>query len=53
MDKEKVISEILKAIESVRYGYVRIIIQNSKVVQVEKTEKTRFGLSKKEVVDNK
>jgi len=50
MDKEKLVGEILKSIESIRYGYVQIIIQDSKVVQIEKTEKTRFdSLSKKEV----
>lgn len=42
MDKENVISEILKSIGSIRYGYVQIVIQDSKVVQIDKTEKIRL-----------
>ncbi|MBI4383316.1 MAG: YezD family protein [Nitrospinae bacterium] len=33
---------IFEAIKSVRYGAVEIIIQNSKVVQIEIKEKVRF-----------
>ncbi len=40
--ERKLLSEILKAIKSIRYGYVQIIVQDSKVVQVDKTEKIRF-----------
>ncbi len=40
--EKKLVSEILKAIKSIRYGYVQIIVQDSKVVQIDKTEKIRF-----------
>ncbi len=40
--EKKLLSEILKAIKSIRYGYVQIIVQDSKVVQIDKTEKIRF-----------
>ncbi len=36
------LDEIVKALKSVRYGCVQIIIQDSKVVQIERTEKIRF-----------
>jgi hypothetical protein len=34
--------EILKALRTIRYGSVAITIHDSKVVQVERTEKVRF-----------
>lgn len=34
--------EILKALRTIRYGSVEITIHDSKVVQVERTEKVRF-----------
>ena len=40
--EKKFLSEILKAIKSIRYGYVQIIVQDSKVVQIDKTEKIRL-----------
>ena len=47
--EKKLLLQILKAVRSIRYGYVQIIVQDSKVVQIDKTEKIRFdkeGLSK-------
>lgn len=47
--EKKLILQILKALKSIRYGCVQIYIQDSKVVQIDKTEKIRFdkeGLSK-------
>ena len=41
-EDEKLLLQILKAIKSIRYGYVQIIVQDSKVVQIDKTEKIRF-----------
>ncbi|HEX2998979.1 MAG TPA: YezD family protein [Armatimonadota bacterium] len=35
-------AEILAAIQTVRFGTVRIIIQDGRVVQIEKTEKVRL-----------
>lgn len=39
---KKLLLEILKALKSIRHGYVQIIVQDSKVVQIDKTEKIRF-----------
>jgi hypothetical protein len=41
-EDERLLFQILKAIKSIRYGYVQIIVQDSKVVQIDKTEKVRF-----------
>ncbi len=41
-EDEKLLFQILKAIKSIRYGYVQIIVQDSKIVQIDKTEKIRF-----------
>lgn len=38
-----IIDEILKAITQVRHGEVTIIIQDSKVIQINKVEKRRFA----------
>jgi hypothetical protein len=35
--------QILKAVQSVRHGQVQIIIQDSRVVQIDKTEKLRLA----------
>lgn len=34
--------EILRSIKSVNYGSVEIVIQNSRIVQIERKEKFRF-----------
>ena len=41
-DTSELIRQILAAIQSVRYGQVQIIIQDSRVVQIDKTEKLRL-----------
>ncbi len=38
-----ILLRILEAIKSIRYGSVQITIQDSKVVQIDKTEKVRTG----------
>jgi hypothetical protein len=45
-EEQKLVQEILTAIKSVRYGSVEIIIQNSKVVQIDRTDKLRFDAHK-------
>ncbi len=40
--EKELLSQILKALRSIRYGYVQIIIQDSKIVQIDKTEKIRL-----------
>jgi hypothetical protein len=34
---------IIEAIRSVRFGHVQIIIQDSRIVQIDKTEKVRLA----------
>jgi len=41
-DSRLVEQHILEAIRSLKYGAVEILIHDSRVVQIEKTEKTRF-----------
>jgi hypothetical protein len=42
-DLEHVLEEIERAIRGVNYGSVEVIIQNSRVVQIERKEKFRFS----------
>jgi hypothetical protein len=37
-----IVRQIIEAIRSVRFGQVQIIIQDSRVVQIDKTEKVRL-----------
>ena len=37
------VEEILQAVASVRYGVVQLIIQDGRVVQIDKTEKIRLA----------
>lgn len=39
---DAVMKEITEALNSLKYGHVMITVHNSKIVQIEKTEKTRF-----------
>ena len=39
---DEIVRQILKAIASVRFGQVQIIIQDSRVVQIDTTEKVRL-----------
>jgi len=41
-NERKLLLQILKALKSIKYGCVQIYIQDSKVVQIDKTEKIRF-----------
>ncbi len=40
--EKRVLVQVLEALRSIRYGCVQIIVQDSKVVQIEKTEKIRL-----------
>lgn len=43
-DQDRVLTlQVLEAIKSIKYGYVQITIQDSKVVQIDRTEKVRIG----------
>jgi hypothetical protein len=37
-----VLGEVLKALRQVNHGYVQLILQDSKVIQIDKMEKVRF-----------
>jgi hypothetical protein len=41
----RAIREVVRAIRSVAFGSVEIVIQNSRIVQVERKEKLRFDRS--------
>lgn len=41
-NEEIISAQILKELKSIRYGYVQIIVQDSKVVQIERVEKFRI-----------
>jgi len=42
-DLARVLEEVERAIRSVAYGSVEVVIQNSRVVQIERREKFRFN----------
>ncbi len=42
-DEGEVTAQIIKALKSIRYGYVQITVQDAKVVQIEKVEKFRLN----------
>jgi len=44
-DEARVIREIARAVRSVAFGSVEIVIQNSRIVQIERKEKIRFDRS--------
>ena len=39
----EIVRQIIEAVRSVRFGQVQIIIQDSRVVQIDKTEKVRLA----------
>lgn len=39
---DAIIKEIFEAVESVKYGQIQITVHNSKIVQVDRTERKRF-----------
>ena len=41
----RAIREIVRAVRSVAFGSVEIVIQNSRIVQIERKEKIRFDRS--------
>ena len=38
----RVLDEVARAIKSMRYGRIELIVQDSRVIQINKTEKVRF-----------
>lgn len=41
-EKEGILKKIMQAISSIKYGYIQITIQDSRVVQIDKLEKMRM-----------
>ncbi len=41
-DEAEVVRRILRALSNLEYGSVEIIVQDSKVVQIERTQRSRF-----------
>lgn len=48
-DREHVEQHVLDAIRSLKYGAVEVLVHDSRVVQVERTEKTRFDTARSAV----
>ena len=42
-DQAEVVRRILRALADLEYGSVEIIVQDSKVVQIERTQRSRFA----------
>lgn len=41
-EEAAVFGEVLKALRQITHGYIQLVVQDSKVVQIDKTEKVRF-----------
>lgn len=39
---DAIIKDIIEAVGTLKYGHIHIIVHNSKIIQIDKTEKTRF-----------
>ena len=39
---DAIIKDIIEVLSNLKYGYIQITVHNSKIVQVDRTEKTRF-----------
>jgi hypothetical protein len=42
-DEGEVVRRILRALAGLEFGSVEIVVQNSKVVQIERTQRSRFA----------
>jgi hypothetical protein len=41
--EKKILAQVLQAIRQISYGSVQLTIQDSRVVQIDRTEKLRLG----------
>mgnify|MGYP001562669462 CR=1 FL=1 len=39
---DAIVKEIIETLNTLKYGYIQITVHNSQIVQIDKTEKTRF-----------
>lgn len=42
IENKNLIAQLSKAVEQIKYGYIELVIQNSKVIQINRTEKIRL-----------
>ncbi len=42
-EEAAVLREVLKALRQIKHGYVHLVVQDSRVIQIDKTEKVRFA----------
>jgi hypothetical protein len=42
-DEAEVVQRVLRALANLEYGTVQIVVQDSKVVQIERTQRSRFS----------
>lgn len=41
-ENEAVAKDIARAVKGIKFGYIQVIIQDSRIVQIDKTEKVRL-----------
>lgn len=41
--EQEILAEVLRAIRSLRFGHVQLIVQDARVIQIETLEKKRVG----------
>lgn len=46
-EEDLLLKEILEAVKGIRYGYVQLTIQDSKIIQIDKTEKLRLDKNRR------
>lgn len=39
---DAIVKDIIETVNNLKYGQIQITVHNSRIVQIEKTEKTRF-----------
>lgn len=42
-EEEEVLAKVLEAVRQIKFGYIQITIQDSRVVQIDRTEKQRLS----------
>lgn len=49
IEEEIVLKEVLKALRDIKHGYVQLVVQDSRVVQIDKMEKVRLAAGSTQV----
>lgn len=50
-EEEWLFREVLKALRQIKHGYIQLVVQDSRVVQIDKTEKVRYQAPSKSLSD--